>query len=284
MAKGLFGGMTDYSHQSFKDIIQDLESEQRNVTAFLEQIEANFRIVKDNGFWDDHVPSSFKAIVLYCIKHYKTTQEELSDIPQEIQIEVREHHCKRLERIANVADEINMNIGKIWHNQYNNKDYSNDNFRIVESIYDDSRDMAVALLDISNINSRLKDFIGKTEIRMNKNKNISDISNSNFGNNTTIIVGDHGQIKAVNHIKTSNFDDLKELLKRNDVSSEEIEELQSIIENEEPDFENKRLGEKANGWVSKMVNKCLDGTWAIGIGAAGKLLADGIKAYYGILE
>lgn len=143
--------------------------------------------------------------------------------------------------------------------------------------------MAVNLLDISNIAARLEDFIGKTEIKMNNEKGIGNISNSTFGANTTFLVGNHNQVKAFN-IKTSNFDDLKNLLQKNEVTEEDIEELKLIIENEKPDFENKRLGEKTNTWISKMVNKSLDGTWAIGIGAAGKLLADGIKAYYGLFE
>ena len=31
MAKGLIGGMTDYSHQSFDDIISDLQHEYENI-------------------------------------------------------------------------------------------------------------------------------------------------------------------------------------------------------------------------------------------------------------
>lgn len=82
-------------------------------------------------------------------------------------------------------------------------------------------------------------------------------------------------------IKQEDFEDLKDLLKRNNVNDEDISELEKIMNEEKPDIENNKFGTKTNGWISKMVNKCLDGSWAIGIGAAGKLLADGIKAYYG---
>ncbi|OHB97091.1 MAG: hypothetical protein A2W74_04860 [Planctomycetes bacterium RIFCSPLOWO2_12_38_17] len=272
--------MTDYSHQSFNDIVTDLEREHKNVTDFINAIEGNITKVKSGGYWDKKVPSDFKMIVAYSLKHYKTAQEELAEIPKEIQSEVREHHCKRLQRLSAVASEINRDIGKIWHQQYNGKEYKNEDFQIVENIYCDTRNMAVNLLDTSNIAERLNDFIGKTKVTMEKNQNLGGISNTTFGDNTTIIVGDHNQVKTI-QIKQGNFEDLKNLLKQNNVADEDIASLKEIVETEKPDVETKTLGSKTNGWISKMVGKCSDGSWAIGIGAAGKLLADGIKAYYG---
>jgi len=48
MAKGLFGGMTDYSHQSFDDIIEDLDHEFRNISAFIDAIET---MTANNGWY-----------------------------------------------------------------------------------------------------------------------------------------------------------------------------------------------------------------------------------------
>lgn len=280
MAKGLLGGMTDYSHQSFTDIISDLEREQTNITTFVKAIEGNIAKVKDSGYWDSKVPSNFIEIVGYSLTHYKTAQEELAEISSEIKSEVREHHCKRLQRLSVVAGDINRNIGKIWHQQYDGKEYGNEDFRFVEKIYSNTRDMAVNLLDASNIASRLNDFIGKTKITMDKNQNLGGISNTTFGDNATIVVGEHNQVKTI-QIKQGNFEDLKDLLERNNVPDEDILELEKIVNEEEPDVDNGKFGAKTNGWISKMIGKCLDGSWSIGIGAAGKLLADGIKAYYG---
>lgn len=86
-----------------------------------------------------------------------------------MQREVKQHHVQRLYKISKIAQEINVDIGKIWHQQYNNKQYGNADFRIVESIYRNTRDMAVNLLDISNIAERLNDYIGKTNPNMIKN-------------------------------------------------------------------------------------------------------------------
>lgn len=280
MAKGLVGGMTDYSHQSFNDIISDLESEKENTIAFIKMIEEGIEKANENKYWDNKVPYDFKSIVAYSLKHYRTTVTELSEIVEEIKNEVQEHHCRRLQRISKVADEINSEIGQVWNRKYDDKikDYGEKKFLQVEQVYSDTRNMAVNLLDISNIASRLKDYIGKNNNMGNKNK-LGDLSNNTFNGHTTIIVGDNNKVNYT--ITEGSFDSLKDMLSKNGVSSEDISELKMILESEKPNNEKKIFGNQTNGWVSKMISKSLEGSWSIGIGAAGKLLADGIKAYYG---
>lgn len=281
MAKGLIGGMTDYSHQSFNDIISDLESEKVNTIAFITMIEEEIEKANKNKYWDNKVPHVFKSIVAYSIKHYRTTVTELGEIVEEIKNEVQEHHCKRLQRISKVADEINVEIGQVWNRKYDEKikDYGEKDFRHVEQVYRDTRDMAVNLLDISNLASRLKDYIGKSSNNMGKKNKLGDLSNNTFNGNTTIIVGDNNNVNYT--ITEGSFDSLKNMLSKNGVSSGDISELKIILESEDPNYEKKIFGNLTNGWVSKMISKSLDGSWAIGIGTAGNLLADGIKAYYG---
>jgi hypothetical protein len=280
MAKGLVGGMTDYSHQSFNDIISDLESEKENTIAFIKMIEEGIEKSNENKYWDNKVPYDFKSIVAYSLKHYRTTVTELSEIVEEIKNEVQEHHFRRLQRISKVANEINSEIGQVWNRKYDDKikDYGEKKFLQVEQVYSDTRDMAVNLLDISNIASRLKDYIGKNNNMGNKNK-LGDLSNNTFNGHTTIIVGDNNKVNYT--ITEGSFDSLKDMLSKNGVSSEDISELKMILESEKPNDEKKIFGNQTNGWVSKMITKSLEGSWSIGIGAAGKLLADGIKAYYG---
>lgn len=280
MAKGLIAGMTDYSHQSFNDILEDLDRGEKLVTEIIAAVETNIKKLEISGYWKKQ-PYDFKSIIGYSLTHYKTTQQELHSIHEEIQRTVQENHCKRLERIASVGHDINIDIGKYWHNDYEmHKDYDDPEFHTIEYIYGDTRDMAATLLDYSNLAERLKDFIGKTSYNM-ENKPTANFGNAQFGDNTVIVVGDHN-ITNPTQIKKNDLDGLEKLLHNNQVAKEDIEELKEIVQTEEPDRENKRLGAKANGWISKMVNKSLDGTWAIGIGAAGKLLADGIKYYYGL--
>lgn len=162
MAKGIFAGMTDYSHQSLNDIVEDLDREFRNVSAFIEVIEKNIQILEENGYWSS-VLFEFKSIVLYSLKHYHTAKEELESIKNDVHKEVQEHHCKRLSRIASVSHELNIDIGKIWHQDYQMKNYEQKAFMVLENIYADTRDTAVNLLDLSNLADRLKDFVGKKD-------------------------------------------------------------------------------------------------------------------------
>lgn len=169
MAKGLFGGMTDYSHQSFSDIISDLNEEKQRTIDFKNGIQEDIETLTKNSYWTEKVPFDFKSIIAYSLKHYNTAIFEFNDIAKDLNTEVKEHHIKRLIKIAKVAQEINVDIGKRWHNDYLNKEYGNDDFYKVERIYGDTRDMAVNLLDTANIAERLKDYLGKTNYSMKKN-------------------------------------------------------------------------------------------------------------------
>jgi hypothetical protein len=178
MARGLFAGDTDYSHQSLQDMIDDIEDEQRNITEFLQVIENNIQIVTDSGYWISKVQVDFRNIVAYSVKHYQTTKIELTEIAKEIKDEVQNHHINRLKRITVVASDINIRIGKIWHQDYERKEYGNSDFAFVEKIYGDTRDMAVNLLDMTNIAERLQDFIGKSNYSNRMKKNNPWISGS----------------------------------------------------------------------------------------------------------
>ena len=169
MAKGILGGMTDYNHQSFPDILNDIEEERKRTISFKNEIQKNIDTLTANSYWTNNVPFDFKNIIGYALRHFNTSITEFEDLKKDLKTEVKEHHVKRLNKISKVAQEINVDIGKIWHQQYNNKQYGNADFQIVERIYGDTRDMAVNLLDTSNIAERLKDYIGKTNPNMAKN-------------------------------------------------------------------------------------------------------------------
>jgi len=162
MTRGLFGGMTDYSHQSLEDMIEDLSEEAREVKNLVDRVEAKIFCLKQTDYWNVAVPADFRQIVSYALRHYNTAGTEMTNVALELNSSIQDHHCKRLQRIAEVASEINVNIGKVWHQEYDRKDYANPDFGIVEDIYSLVRDQAVNLLDISNISARLGDFVGRS--------------------------------------------------------------------------------------------------------------------------
>ena len=167
----MFAGSTDYSHQSLDDIKSDIKSEIENLDYFVGIVKENIQALVDNNYWNTNVPNNFKWLIAYCLKAYETAKSDFLDILKDIDFEVKEHHCIRLKKISNVADEINRDIGKLWHQDYSQKykDYGDPNFTKVEDIYAITRDVAVNLLDFENLALRLRDYIGKSTKQMRNN-------------------------------------------------------------------------------------------------------------------
>jgi hypothetical protein len=74
---------------------------------------------------------------------------------------------------------------------------------------------------------------------------------------------------------------LERVLRDNGVAESELVELRDAIETEPETKPNQGFGPKVSSWIGKMLGKAADGTWKIGVGAAGSLLAQVIAKYYG---
>jgi hypothetical protein len=117
-----------------------------------------------------------------------------------------------------------------------------------------------------------------------KKDQITTIMNTtihNTGDGALINTGNDVKIKNKIRVTKQNFEQLARVLSENNVHQEDIRELQQVIDTDNPDESNKLFGTKVNAWILKMVGKSLSGTWMIGAGAAGDLLADIISNYYG---
>ncbi|MBC8282200.1 MAG: hypothetical protein H8E32_00160, partial [Nitrospinae bacterium] len=68
-------------------------------------------------------------------------------------------------------------------------------------------------------------------------------------------------------------------LKQKEVSLKE--ELEQALESDEPPESPNSYGPKVSAWVAKMLGKAADGSWKIGIGGAGSLLAMALGKYFG---
>ncbi|MDQ1772990.1 hypothetical protein GQR60_19240 [Labilibaculum sp. A4] len=149
---------------------------------------------------------------------------------------------------------------------------------------------------LSYVRNNLLDFMLKidsqygniTEIEELKTKQeeIATIMNqtiiNNIGDGNVLNTGDKANISADININKGNKEELKKHLQTSGVCEEDIVELSEIIDTEEPDLEKKTFGQKVNLWTQKMFGKALDGSWNIGVGAAGSVLAEAIKKYYGM--
>jgi len=281
MARSIMAGMTDYSHQSFKDLVEDMNYWKTLCADRVIWIDENIEKLEKNNYWKK-IPVDFQSDVYYSRKFFNTVVEELTMILNDIEYEVKENHTTRLYNLANVADKENKDIGRSWHGNYEYgwKEYGNSDFRIVEDIYGHTRDLVASLTDLSNIAFRLKDFIGIMKKEESGSKSI--LNSAQFGDNVTVNVGDYNTITTTNiKVTKGNFEELKKMLKDNGVEESDIDELKTVLENDTPDNEKKSFGAGVSEWIGKMVTKASLNVWKIGIGAAGSLLAQALNQYYG---
>lgn len=149
---------------------------------------------------------------------------------------------------------------------------------------------------IASVRNSLLDFMLKidsefgniTEIEELKTKReaIATIMNQTIINNTgdgnVLNTGEKAKISANINITKGSKDELSRRLKEGGLKEEDVVELIEIIDVEEPNFVNNTFGQKVNTWTQKMLGKALEGSWTIGVGAAGNLIAEVVKAYYGM--
>lgn len=114
----------------------------------------------------------------------------------------------------------------------------------------------------------------------NINKSVSQTT-INAGKGNVITTGNSNTVNVYYNILKGNLEKLKEELVEHHVSSDDIEEITTIVKQEQLD-QTGRLPAKANSWISKMVQKSLDGIWDVGVHVAGGLLVEILKGYYGI--
>jgi len=156
----MIAGMADFSHKTLDDVFKELEGELNWLEYTQNLLTTNQKTLIDNGYWDN-VNSDFKGLISYALKFYDTCSHEIREILSEILTEVQFHHVARLQRMSITSEELNFRFGDVWKQDYKPKDYGNENFELVEQMYAKGRDMAVDMMDLSNVAERVKDFVGK---------------------------------------------------------------------------------------------------------------------------
>lgn len=148
---------------------------------------------------------------------------------------------------------------------------------------------------LSQVRNRLLDFMleidkqygNLTEIKdlTNKNREITQIMKQTIinasGDGNIVTAGNNNEIEAKIKIDKSSKKQLEDLLRSNGVTEEEITELIKMVDNDNHNLNDKIIGSNTNSWMQKMIGKAINGTWNIGVGAAGELLATSIGNYLG---
>jgi hypothetical protein len=166
MTRSMLAGITDYRHQTLKDILSDLQkwvNELEQVTSIMNE---NIEKLEGVGYWDE-VSDDFKSTIYYSLKFYKTSVEEIKSMLLEFGKEVRKDHIVRIKRLSEVAAELDRDFGKAWYQHYGKKEYGKGEFKLVEKLYQEGRGMAIDMWDLSNLAERLEDFVGSKSDNIN---------------------------------------------------------------------------------------------------------------------
>lgn len=111
----------------------------------------------------------------------------------------------------------------------------------------------------------------------------SAFTNVIYGDNNTILVGNHNQQQVLIEQVAGNIQLLEEILKTNGVSEPDINSLKEALAAEPASSMNnvKQVGPKVGNWMKEMLGKAVDATWQIELGIAGGLLTTVIQKFYG---
>ncbi|QDV12797.1 hypothetical protein CA51_26830 [Rosistilla oblonga] len=110
--------------------------------------------------------------------------------------------------------------------------------------------------------------------KQEKEKAHSSITITNFQG----VLGDVKSSTLNLKMQIGDITSLTRTLKEKGVGDAEIAELEDAITKD--GARDRNLGPEVSKWVGKMTMKAADGSWQIGIGAAGELLATALQLYY----
>lgn len=131
-------------------------------------------------------------------------------------------------------------------------------------------------------NIEIKSFNKKAETNNQTIIHQMSTSINNSGDGNVINTGNQNKIENNVTLYKGDIERLKRELTKQGIDENDISEIGEIVQTEQPDLENGRLGEKSNGWISKIINKSLNGIGKIATGISANLLATLVKQYHGM--
>lgn len=101
------------------------------------------------------------------------------------------------------------------------------------------------------------------------------------GNYTSISNNVQGDQLNLN-IKMRDINALTKALSNQGIGEADAEEFGEILVSEEPESQDEPFGARAKQWIVRNIAKAANGTWAIGITAATRVLTEAALRYYGL--
>jgi chemotaxis receptor (MCP) glutamine deamidase CheD len=102
-----------------------------------------------------------------------------------------------------------------------------------------------------------------------------------FGDNTTIVVGNHNHQQITNTAAKNDKAVLAAELRKHGVGEEDIQAIHAALDEDPVPVVAGQYGPAVQGWMKRMLGRAVDASWNIPVGAAGNLLATLVQNYYG---
>lgn len=135
---------------------------------------------------------------------------------------------------------------------------------------------------LTNIYVKYGDIDIMDSIIHDKKEEINSMGTTNITNYGGVVnTGNKAEVSATISININNKENLTRHLKESNLEQEDIQELLTVIDNDNYNTETNELGDKTSVWMKKMLSKAIDGSWQVSIAAAGNILSQAIFTYYG---
>lgn len=146
---------------------------------------------------------------------------------------------------------------------------------------------------LNTVRNRVLDFVlaieGRDPMAGEEDSNQANIDSSTVTQifNTVVrggsanIVGVADDSDLVFNVNAGDLDAVGEALRAARVSEDDVLELLGVLPVEQPEADGS-FGPRVAAWISGMMEKAANGSWQIGLGAGGNLLAELISKYYGL--
>lgn len=143
-------------------------------------------------------------------------------------------------------------------------------------------DFVMSLGENFGYNIEIETFNKKADINNQTIIHQMSTTINNSGDGNLINTGNENKIDSSITLYKGDIGRLQKELRNQGVDEEDIKEISEIVVSEEPNQEKAILGQKSNGWISKVINKSLNGIGKIATGISSNLLASLIRQYYGM--
>lgn len=143
-------------------------------------------------------------------------------------------------------------------------------------------DFVMSIADTFGYDIEIESFRKKAETNNQTIIHQMSTTINTSGDGNVINTGNKNQIENNVTMYKGNIDRFAKELQKQGLDEGDIKEITEIVKLEKPNEETGRLGEKANGWIAKIINKSLNGVGKIATGISANLLATFIKQYYGM--